>query len=209
MSANVLAKRVTRGLGFIVLVFGSAAAWSAGETTQAVWKALDTMFTYSGFTSYYSCDGLADRVRDVLRQLGARNLKVYGLGCNLGPSVAPSVRIMGEIPVEATPEALADIAKFREQHSKDAVVKTGSAVPDEFAATRRIVTLSSRRDVGIESGDCELLEQMKGRLFPDIGVKVVNSQLRCMPRQVDIGVKTVEVEALMPVNKAVAEATPE
>jgi hypothetical protein len=212
MSADLLSKRVFQSVAGVALALSAVAAWSAGETTQAVWKPIDTMFTYSGFTSYYSCDGLADRVRDLLRQVGARNLKVYGLGCSApsgGPSVAPSVRIMGEIPIEATPEAIADVTKLHEQRVKDGATKTGSAIPDEFTATRHVVTLSNRRDVGIEAGDCELLEQVKGRLLPELGIKVIKSDLHCLPRQVDIGLKTVEVETLTPVNKAVAEAKPE
>lgn len=211
MRSKLLSKRPFEWAACALLALMSVAAWSAGETTQAVWKPLDTMFTYSGFTSYYSCDGLADRIRDVLRQVGARNLKVYGLGCasSGGPTIAPSVRIMGEIPVEATPQAIADVTKAREERAKDGyVAKAGSAAPDEFTATRRTVTLSNRRDIGIESGDCELLEQLKGRLFPEIGLKVVNSNIRCTPRQVDISLKTMEVETLTPVNKAVAEAKP-
>jgi hypothetical protein len=204
--------RVFEYFVYSVLVLGCASAWSAGETTQAVWKPIDTMFSYSGFTSYYSCDGLADRVRDVLRQVGARNLKVYGLGCapSNGPTLVPSVRIMGEIPVEATPQAIADVTKAREQRAKDGNgVKTGSATPDEFTATRRTVTLSNRRGVGVESGDCELLEQMKGRLFPELGVKVTKSDIHCTPHQADIALRTIEVETLVPVNKAVADAKPE
>ena len=212
MRSGLLSNRASKSVATLLFALCSFSAWSADETTQAIWKPIDTVFTYSGFTSYYSCDGLADRVRDVLRQLGARNLRVYGLGCgpsSIGPTVIPSVRIMGEIPVAATPEAMMEVAKAREQHIKgDNTAKTGSAPPGEFTAIRHTVTLSNRRDVGIETGDCELLEQLKGRLFPEIGVKVISANLHCTPHQVDIATKTVEVETLTPVNKAVAEATP-
>jgi hypothetical protein len=211
MRSNLLCNRAVKAIASFSLSLASICVWSAENTTQAVWKPIDTVFTYSGFTSYFSCDGLADRVRDVLRQIGARHLKVYGLSCAdlSGPAVAPGVRIMGEIPVEATPDAVAAVAKAREERAKDRyAVKTANATPDEFTAIRRTVTLSNRRDLATQSGDCELLEQIQGRLFPEIGVKVTSTNLYCTPRHLDIATRTMEVETLAPVNKAVAEATP-
>jgi hypothetical protein len=211
MHSNLLCNRAVKGIASFSLSLAAICAWSGEDTTQAVWKPIDTVFTYSGFTSYFSCDGLADRVRDVLRQVGARHLKVYGLSCMGagGPSVAPGVRIMGEIPVEATPETVAAVAKVQEQRAKDGyAAKPTRASPDEFTAIRRTVTLSNRRDLATQSGDCELLEQIQGRLFPEIGIKVTAANLYCTPRHLDIATRTMEVETLSPVNKAVAEATP-
>ena len=48
----------------------------------AVWAQKEVKFTYVGFTTKYSCDGLQARVREILLQLGARDdLQVTGFGC--------------------------------------------------------------------------------------------------------------------------------
>jgi len=75
------------GLGAL----SSAGAWadegaqaSAGQGEQApameaaVWTPKEVQFTYMGFTSKYTCDGLRDTVREMLLHLGARkdDLKV-------------------------------------------------------------------------------------------------------------------------------------
>src|SRR5271170_1760556 len=78
-------------------------AWAADTGTEypmpAVWKEQHLSFTYMGRTSRYSCDGLRDKVRALLLDLGARrDLKITALGCedtvararqgSLGPSLS-------------------------------------------------------------------------------------------------------------------------
>src|SRR6059058_5145175 len=54
--------------------WGAADEKEAAETRgqSAVWTARELSFVYVGFTAQYSCEGLRDRVTDVLLQLGAR-----------------------------------------------------------------------------------------------------------------------------------------
>src|SRR5690242_12321576 len=56
-----------------------ATAWAAenaptaaGEPQSAVWTEKELTFVYQGFTTRYSCDGLRDKVRGVLLDLGAQ-----------------------------------------------------------------------------------------------------------------------------------------
>jgi hypothetical protein len=50
---------------------------------SAVWTPKETRFVYLGFTSKFSCDGLVDRMREVLLLLGARkDLQVSPSGCS-------------------------------------------------------------------------------------------------------------------------------
>ena len=44
----------------------------ASEVVPAHWVKKNISFTYQGFTSHYSCDGLGDSVRLALLELGAR-----------------------------------------------------------------------------------------------------------------------------------------
>src|ERR1700760_4592296 len=68
-----------------------APAWAAenppapaGEPQSAVWTEKELTFVYQGFTTRYSCDGLRDKVRGVLLDLGAekKGLKVMQMGCS-------------------------------------------------------------------------------------------------------------------------------
>src|SRR5580692_9206669 len=60
-----------------------AAPANAGGARAAVWKAQRVDFLYVGRTSRYSCDGLRDKVRAMLIDLGARrDPAVTAIGCS-------------------------------------------------------------------------------------------------------------------------------
>jgi hypothetical protein len=84
-------------LGLLLVQPAVAAEPSADLGSQGRWKEHEISFTYSGFTSKYSCDGLADKVRLLLRTLGARpDLKVATYGCGDlfgGPTEFPRVKL--------------------------------------------------------------------------------------------------------------------
>src|ERR1700681_887790 len=67
----------------ILASLGSAVhADSADYRQPAAWAQKEFNFTYQGFTTKYSCDGLADKVREILLTFGARkDLKVNRWGC--------------------------------------------------------------------------------------------------------------------------------
>ena len=44
----------------------------SGATVTAVWRKQHLQFAYLGFTMRYTCDGLRDKVRAMLIELGAR-----------------------------------------------------------------------------------------------------------------------------------------
>ena len=58
------------------------AGTEGGAPLAAVWKEQHVKFFYMGRTSRYSCDGLRDKVRAMLLDLGARrDLAITALGC--------------------------------------------------------------------------------------------------------------------------------
>ena len=69
---------------------GQSGEIQSGEPQLAVWTDKELTFVYQGFTTRYSCDGLRDKVRGVLLDLGAqkKGLKVMQLGCS-SPSGRP------------------------------------------------------------------------------------------------------------------------
>ena len=173
---------------------------------NAVWVEHDVTLNYMGLTSYYSCDGLRDKVRWVLGQLGARpGFKVTTRGCVrvTGPEVMPSVRIVAAMPAAATPEILAQLAADASKQELAARVQGKSAPAAEATAqfparVKRVKFTSSPVD-DLRDGDCELMEQLRDGVFGALGVRVVEDRMRCVPRQVTPGSVQMTVEVLEPV----------
>jgi hypothetical protein len=186
-----------------------AAAPEPAATVNAVWVERKVSFTYMPLTSYYSCDGLRDKVRWILRELGARpDFKVRSRGCIevQGPEMFPGVEVVAAFPAEATPELLEQLAA---DASKRQLAARATGKPDpvseataQFPARVKRVEFESGRTTlsDLQDGDCELMEQLvRGDVFGKLGVKVVDSQTHCVPRQVTLGAVRMAVEVLEPV----------
>jgi hypothetical protein len=155
-------------------------------------------------TTYYSCDGLRNKMIYLLEQAGARpgDLKVL-VSCidPVGPQYMPSVRIRAAVPTLATPEVLAKLAERAPERELIARVQGKSQEADaamaQFPATWRTVEIQSRRHRRIEDGDCELIEQLTRRVLVPMGVRVTpDSQISCAPYQVRLGAVDLRFEAL-------------
>ena len=71
--------RAARSLGWMVVLamaFGLGASAALADDTQdtvaGVWVKHDVHFTYMGLTTFYSCDGLENKLKLLLRAAGAR-----------------------------------------------------------------------------------------------------------------------------------------
>jgi hypothetical protein len=202
-AAALLALSPFLGSGSAPAAEPSASAAAQEQTVQAYWNTYEIDFSYMGLTTYYSCDGLRDSVRDVLRMVGAReDLKIRARGCEISgtPAVFPRVLITVSVPVEATPENLAELAKDADKRELVAWVRGERAIgvegPDLFAAVPRQVTISDRGTRDLDPGECELVEQLRDRVFPKLGIRVVDDQLRCIPKHVRHGQIKLTVQAL-------------
>jgi hypothetical protein len=149
--------------------------------TSAVWTPKELRFTYMGFTSHYSCDGLRDKILSTLRLLGARDdLKVTEYGCPGGfgrPSAFPSVSIKASVLTPADPK------------SSDA----GALVPAHWQS----VDLTASRDPLDVAGDCELIEQIKQRILPLFTSRNVDYQSTCIPNQLEVGGTRLKAQVLV------------
>ena len=176
----------------------------AAEPINAFWNEYELDFTYSGFRTFYSCTGLRDKVKYVLEQLGAReDLKVRAMGCEPGGGVSrfPRAKITVALPMAATAENLAELAKDADKRELVARVRGERYVdPSEeaaqFPAMLETVRLSSRDSRRIAEGDCELMEEISDRLLPKLGFEVTDSNLGCVPGQVRLAEVMIEVKAL-------------
>jgi hypothetical protein len=169
------------------------------KEVQAIWKTQELSFYFQSFTTFYSCRSLEDRVRMILVELGAdKSIKVRSTSC-FGNEIArlPHLRINVTSPVEATPEALAELEKTRSTRELTARVRGERMAEgtEQFPAYWKPVSLS-RGSLRLESGDCELVDQLKRHVLPKLSIRLVKDNVSCSPNQVSMSQPRLEVEAL-------------
>ncbi|HMN44484.1 MAG TPA: hypothetical protein PKE27_07930 [Povalibacter sp.] len=201
-SSNRLSRLCALLLTFSFCVDAFAAETSADAPAphvQAIWKTQELSFYFQSFTTFYACRSLEDRVRMLLIELGAdKDVKVRATSC-FGNEIArlPHVRINVTAPIEATPEALAELEKTRSTRELAARVRGERMTEstEQFPAYWKPVSLS-RGSFRLEPGDCELVEQLKRSVLPKLSIRIVKDNMSCMPNQNSIGQPRLEVEAL-------------
>jgi hypothetical protein len=159
-----------------------AAAPDADNAQLAAWTPKELRFVYQGFTTRYSCDGLREKVRSALLALGARkDLTVHEGACSSPPGRPdpfPGVNIKMQVltPLTAT-----------------------AAAPDAtaVAAHWKTVDLRLNRDALSESGDCELIEQIKQSILPLFTTRNVEYSSNCVPHQLSAGATQLRAEVLI------------
>lgn len=155
------------------------------QAVAAVWKQQEISFYYRSFTTFYPCASLNAKVRRMLLVLGAsHDLKVRSSGCGDGQvGRSPMVSIQLSSPVEATPAALAALAKTRATRELVARVRGGNAalesVDAQFPAQWQRVALSRNASLRLDAGDCELVNEFKRKVIPQLSIRIVQDDLRC------------------------------
>ena len=153
----------------------NGAAVNAGAADQpaaeaAIWTPKQVEFTYMGFTTHYTCDGLRDDVREMLLQLGARkdDLKVTEIcsGDPNRPNPFPGVRIKMSVLTTPVPASLPAGTQI---------------VPAQW----KTVKLPNRATLLDAAGQCELLEQFKQKILPLFSTRNVDFRATCVPHQLD------------------------
>jgi hypothetical protein len=156
---------VLAGLGLMFAVSGwsadADADAGAGAPIPAVWKEQHLSFLYAGRTSRYSCDGLRDKVRAMLLDMGARrDLTITTLGC---AEPAPRLNIVYSTPAPAD-------AKLKPLHSGDL-----AAVDARFEPF--IITSDVFRNMGM--ADCELVEDFARQILPLLVTRDLKLDISC------------------------------
>lgn len=194
---RVLAHRQARGalapLAALVLLL-SPVAWadSTDGGQSAVWTQKEFKFIYQGFTTKYSCDGLHDKMRRILLELGARkqDLKIGEWGCS-GRSGVPDpfpgviVKMSVLVPIDGARAPGAE-----------------PAVPSHWRALKLKLDNSSLA----EAGECELVEQVKQQVVPLFSTRNVDLKNTCVPHQLTPGGTQLTAEVLAPDQMQVSAA---
>ncbi|MFO1408309.1 MAG: hypothetical protein U1F08_12385 [Steroidobacteraceae bacterium] len=184
----------------------AAGAADAPGAVEAVWIERKLSFVYSARTAWYSCDGLAIKVEQILAAIGARpGYTVQPRACfnpRRGAEWTPMLDITAASAVAATPATLDEAGRQAEQQAI-AARAGGAKGPVEAttapfrAVTRRIDLRDSPRGL-LQPGDCELVQQLRDQVFKPLGAKVVDDHMACTYHRLDNNIIRLSIEVLVP-----------
>jgi hypothetical protein len=166
----------------------TASLTTAPAPQASAWQHHQAKFNYFGITSLYTCDGLEDKVRLILRYFGARQqgLQVQAQGCPRGPDSVSHVAWV--------------TADFDTLAAAGGEVAAADIVPARWTAIR----LNAQRPFFMGAGDCELIDQMRATLTSNFSLRGLAYNATCTPHQVSFADFRVQGEAL----KSLAEHSP-
>lgn len=145
----------------------------------ATWQKHEYRFVAMSFTSTYSCDGLADKLKVLLLAAGARkDVKSTADGCPNGfgrPDRLASASVTFYTLSPVSPDATAD---------------------KPVDGAWRTVTLRPRlpRELGV--GDCEIIEQFRDHLLPMFTTRNLEQNIACVPHQQSGSIFNLSFEVL-------------
>ena len=139
---------------------------AAGTSSRGVWQKHEYLFEFFGFTSTYSCDGLAGKLEVLLKVSGARkDAKARAGACASGfgrPDKFSRARLI----------------------FYTLVPDDGSGAESAVAAAWQPVVLGEYRPRELGSGDCELVEQFQRGVLPMFTTRNVENHTTCVPHQI-------------------------
>ena len=150
------------------IALAADAADSAGQPGS--WQPHSYDFHFMGFTSTYSCDGLADKLQLLLRVVGARPDATVMPLCARGSGVPDK---LAQASVKFSTLQLADT------NAPGAAASASQSAPGVW----RHVELAPRHPFELQTGDCELVEQFRDTLLPMFVTRNVDNQVTCVPHQ--------------------------
>jgi len=171
-------------LSLLALSAGAQAATQDANAVTARWQPYSFNFVFMGLSTYYSCSGLENRLEQILLQLGAKpDVQVSASGCFEGDRVSKMVTASVRVAMPVEVAAAADATQSNDTTRID--------------AQRKIVTLNTQLSGYTGSGDCELMEEVRDRLLPEVKLKALENNLHCIPWQEMLINQTLKVSALI------------
>ena len=154
----------------------------AASPESGVWQKHEYSFEFMGFTSTYSCDGLADKLQRLLLLSGARaDAKARAGACASG---------FGH------PDRFARATLVFQTLSP--TIK-GADGGDLGTGRWRSVALSTRNPLDLQTGDCELVEQFRDSVLKKMfTVRNIEDHMTCIPHQESGSVIDLRFEAFVP-----------
>jgi hypothetical protein len=151
----------------------------ASPTEPAVWQKHRYSFVFMGFTTTYSCDGLADKLKILLLAAGARpDAKSRSGGCAASFG-RPDKFARSDLTFYTLAPATSAAA--------GAIPVKGTWIPVSFAERQP-------RELG--RGDCELVEQFKSNVLPMFTTRNIDNHTTCVPHQDSGSIIDLKFESL-------------
>jgi hypothetical protein len=164
-------KRRTARMVPLLLPALLAVSGTAGADESALgggtWQKHQYSFVSMGFTSTYSCDGLADKLKRLLLAAGARGDAKANAGACPSPFGRPDTL------------ARADLVFYTLMPDSGDKQVDG---PRAGGAWRAVV-LAANSPHELALGDCELVEQFRAQLLPMFATRNIEDKTSCIPHQ--------------------------
>lgn len=166
---------------------GGFAFANPGVTPEGgVWVKRHYDLQFMGFTSTYSCDGLAGKLKVLVKAAGARSdLKASPGACASG---------------FGSPDQFANASV-----TFYALVPSSKAKPDEANGSPdqgiwQTVEIAPRKPLELQPGDCELVEQFRDHVLPLFTRRNVDERITCIPHQQSGSSYFLRFEVFRPAN---------
>ncbi len=177
-----------------VAAVGHAAPTATTATTApvaATWKARQLDFTFTGFTTHYTCSGFESVLGRLLRAAGARPDAKVSASCT-APFGHPERISIAHLSFNV----LVPLA-----HATPAVADAKSKpVEAQWKTVRWQAHSPLALDLG--EGDCELVDEFARRILPLFSVRDVVNDMNCVPHQLQVGGVDLRFRVLAPLNAA-------
>jgi hypothetical protein len=161
------------GMGLVFALPVAAADPIVGSPVQAVWKEQRLDFSYMGRTARYSCQGLRDKMRSLLLDLGARrDLQVSLYACDESAPLrkgylGPKLGLVFSSPALPDPGA-------KPAHP-------GDLLPVDAHYEPFTLTSDAFKNYGV--GDCEFIEEFVREILPRLSARALKQDITCVPYQ--------------------------
>ena len=172
------------GTGALLGVSSICGAASGDETSAGTWQAHRYQFQYLSYNSTYSCSGLADRLRLLLRTVDARDVHVTPV-CLGNPGLPDRF-------------ATADL-RFQILMPESSGAAAASATSTPGAWQHVVWTFEQPRTLG--PGDCSLIQQLLKTVVPMLPTRNLQTHFDCAQNH-DYGSFHVNFDVFAPTEAA-------
>jgi hypothetical protein len=167
---SVLLRLMGSGLAALL---AAPAVQGADNSVAAVWRERHVDFMYAGRTTRYSCDGLRDKVRAMLLDLGARrDPRIVAIGCE-GEDRLRVNSLQPSLSIAFTAPALPDSAVKP--------LRAGDSAATDARFVAFTISSDAFRNMGV--GDCELVQEFARQILPRFVTRNVRQDITCAPLQ--------------------------
>lgn len=133
----------------------------------AAWTLHEVDLQYMGFTTRYTCSGLKDKVKLLLKHMGVRDdFRIRESGCEFGYA------------------KVADFPRLKISFYAPAIPKPGDKDPGEpVLGVWKPLVIKKNSPRGLDMGDCELVETFRDRVMPKFLTRSMKGDVNCIPHQ--------------------------